>query len=309
MKNNLFQFFLSKLKTPSEIKIALPEKDDRVNQAVNILTDIGLKVVNPNSSSVPDKYIESLKKLKFSKNWPEKNLTEYLNNPFIKSLVMLRNNQIDGVVCGCTISSAEVIRNAIRIIGLKKSTNWLSSMFLMVNEKANIFFSFSDCAVIPEPTSYQLADIAKKTSEIHKLLIGEKARVAFLSFSTKGSADHYRVENVKKAAKIFGHKNPNILHEGEIQLDAALDPIISDKKINNSQLKGNANILIFPNLDAGNIGYKLVQRFGNYYACGPLLLGLNYPVNDLSRGAKVEDIVLIALITALQAEKVKYADI
>ena len=142
MKNNLFKFFLSKLKTPSEIKIALPEKDDRVNQAVNILTDIGLKVVNPNSSSPSNKYMESLKRLKFSKNWPEENLTEYLNNPFIKSLVMLRNNQIDGVVCGCTTSSAEVIRNAIRIIGLKKSTNWLSSMFLMVNAKANIFFSF-----------------------------------------------------------------------------------------------------------------------------------------------------------------------
>ena len=117
-----------------------------------------------------------------------------------------------------------------------------------------------------------------------------------------GSADHYRVSNVKKAVDIFSRNYPNINHEGEIQLDAAINREISNSKIKNSKLKGNANTLIFPNLDAGNIGYKLVQRFASYHACGPLLLGLDKPVNDLSRGATVDDIVLIVLLTALQIQ-------
>ena len=117
-----------------------------------------------------------------------------------------------------------------------------------------------------------------------------------------GSADHYRVSNVKKAVDIFSRNYPNINHEGEIQLDAAINREVSNSKIKNSKLKGNANTLIFPNLDAGNIGYKLVQRFGGYTACGPILLGLNKPVNDLSRGSTVEDIVLISIITALQVK-------
>ena len=128
-------------------------------------------------------------------------------------------------------------------------------------------------------------------------------RLPFLSFSTKGSAEHYRVKNVQDAVKIFGKKYNQMTHEGEIQLDAALDSAVAIKKINNSTLKGNANILIFPNLDAANIGYKLVQSFAFYYACGPLLMGLNKPVNDLSRGAKVEDIVLVTLLTALQIQR------
>ena len=314
MKSNLINFFSSKIKLPSQIRIALPEKDKRIIDAGKILSEIGLEIfyttpIQQHRTRKTDEYIEILRKLDFSKNWPEENLVKYLKDPFISSLVMLKNNEIDGVVCGCDMPSSDVIRNAIRIIGLEKSTKWLSSMFLMIDQASDRMFSFSDCAVIPEPTSNQLSDIAEKTSKIHHILTGDKPRVAFLSFSTKGSADHYRVINVRKAVEIFAHRNPDIIHEGEVQLDAAIDSDVSDKKINKSQLKGAANILIFPNLDAGNIGYKLVQRFGNYFACGPLLLGLNYPVNDLSRGSSVEDIVLIALITAIQAEKGKDANI
>lgn len=309
MKNNLINFFLSKIKLPTQVKIALPERDDRIKQAGKILSDMGLEICHINSNPQSDKHIQLLKKLDFSKNWPDKNLIEYLKNPFIASLVMLKNNEIDGVVCGCDMSSSEVIRNTIRIIGLEKSTKWLSSMFLMIDQNSDRMLSFSDCAVIPEPTSNQLSDIAEKTSRLHHILTGSIPKVAFLSFSTKGSANHYRVDNVRKAVDIFSRKHSDIIHDGEIQLDAAIDSNVSDKKINESQLKGDANILIFPNLDAGNIGYKLVQRFGNYFACGPLLLGTNHPVNDLSRGASVEDIVLISLITAIQAEKKKDANI
>ena len=305
MNSKLINFFSSKIKSPSQIRIALPEEDDRINKAGKVLSDIGLDISYVKSHSQSDKYANLLRRLDFSKNWPNKNLIEYLNDPFITSLVMLRNNDVDGVVCGCTLASSEVIRNSIRIIGLEKSTKWLSSMFLMIDENLDRVFSFADCAVIPEPTSNQLSDIAEKAGQFHYVLTNDKPKVAFLSFSTKGSANHYRVDNVRKAVEIFARKNPNILHEGEIQLDAAIVPSVSDKKNHNSKLKGDANTLIFPNLDAGNIGYKLVQRFGKYFACGPLLLGLNRPVNDLSRGASVEDIVLIALITAIQAEKKK----
>ena len=309
MDNKLTNFFSSKIKSPSKIKIALPERDGRIKMAGKILADIGLQISYVESNPHLDKHVKLLKKLDFSKNWPNENLIEYLNNPFITSLIMLRNNDVDGVVCGCTLESSEVIRNSIRIIGLEKSTKWLSSMFLMIGENLDRVFSFADCAVIREPTSNQLSNIAEKAGQFHYMLTNDKPKVAFLSFSTKGSANHYRVDNVRKAVEIFGRGNPDILHEGEIQLDAAIVPSVSDKKNHNSKLKGDANTLIFPNLDAGNIGYKLVQRFGNYFACGPLLLGLNHPVNDLSRGASVEDIVLIALITAIQAEKRKNAHI
>ena len=215
---------------------------------------------------------------------------------------MLKNNNINGVVCGCTMSTADIIRNAIRIIGIDESSKWITSMFLMIEQKTNRFLTFSDCAVIPEPTSEQLVEIAKKSSSMHYRITKEEPNIAFLSFSTMGSADHYRVSNVKKAVDIFSRNHPDINHEGEIQLDAAINREISNSKIKNSKLKGNANTLIFPNLDAGNIGYKLTQQLAGYYACGPLLLGLRKPVNDLSRGATVEDIVMISLITAIQCE-------
>ena len=182
-------------------------------------------------------------------------------------------------------------------------------MFLMVSQNGKKFFTFSDCAVIPEPSPEQLVEIAYQSSLMHKSILNESPKIAFLSFSTKGSADHYRVKNIQKAVKIFSKKHPNIEFEGELQVDAALDPIVSKNKIQNSKLKGDANILIFPNLDAGNIGYKLVQRFASYFACGPLLLGLEKPVNDLSRGSTVEDIVLISILTAIQSERAKDANI
>ena len=145
---------------------------------------------------------------------------------------------------------------------------------------------------------------------MYNLLLEIDPRIAFLSFSTNNSADHYRVKNVQNATEIFGKLYPDIIHDGEIQLDAAINPIVATAKKNkNTKLNGDANILIFPNLDAGNIGYKLAQYFGGYFACGPLLLGLKKNVNDLSRGATVDDIVLTSLITALQWERKEIANV
>ena len=301
--NNLFEFLTARIKNPSIITLSLPESDERIDDAVKILNDMGLNIItNDSIPSLSEQHISDIQTLKFVENWPEKDLVTFLKNPYIKSLVMLNNNDIDGVVCGCTMSTADIIRNAIRIIGIDESSKWITSMFLMVDKKTNNFLTFSDCAVIPEPSSEQLVEIAKKSGSMHSKITKEEPNIAFLSFSTMGSADHYRVSNVKKAVDIFSRNYPNINHEGEIQLDAAINREVSNSKIKNSKLKGNANTLIFPNLDAGNIGYKLTQQLAGYYACGPLLLGLKKSVNDLSRGATVEDIVMISLITAIQCE-------
>ena len=311
LKNNLLlNKFAQKINNPSDIKIILPESNDRIFRASEILNDIGITIlIREDVEGAKIESLSILKKLKFAKNWPQEDLLEYSNHPYIKSLLLLKENEVGGVVCGSELSSAEVIRGALRIIGLKNSVKNLSSMFLMISRNGNNFFTFSDCAVIPEPSPEQLAEIAYQSSLMHNMILNENAKVAFLSFSTRGSADHYRVKNIQKAVEIFSKKYPNIEYEGEVQVDAALDPIVAKNKIQDSKLKGNANILIFPNLDAGNIGYKLVQRFASYYACGPLLLGLKKPVNDLSRGSTVEDIVLISILTAIESERARDANV
>ena len=299
----MFDFLVDRLRRPSEITLSIPEYDSRVSKAKDILESIGINVISHDTlPGLSGNEIESIRSLKFLENWPKEDFDSYINAPYIKSLILLKNNKVDAVVSGCTMPTADIIRNAIRIIGMDYKSKWISSMFLMINQSRDKMLTFSDCAVIPEPNSEQLSEIAEKASNMHCKITGEDPSIAFLSFSTKGSADHYRVTNVRNAVDIFTKKNPTIDCEGEIQLDAAINQGISKSKIEDSKLKGNANTLIFPNLDAGNIGYKLVQELAGYYACGPLLLGLKRPVNDLSRGATIEDIVMISLITAIQYE-------
>jgi phosphate acetyltransferase len=170
----------------------------------------------------------------------------------------------------------------------------------MISPNADAAYTFADCAVIPEPTSDQLASIAGESASNHSLLTGEEPRVAFLSFSTKGSANHRRVSHVKDAVKKFSEKHPNILHDGELQLDSALVPAVAANKAKDSPLAGKASVLIFPSLEAGNIAYKITERLAGYTALGPLLQGLNKPVHDLSRGCSSADIVNVATIAAMQ---------
>jgi phosphate acetyltransferase len=170
----------------------------------------------------------------------------------------------------------------------------------MISPDGDNAYTFADCAVIPDPDSKQLASIAAESAEFHHFLTGEEPVVAFLSFSTKGSASHYRVDRVREAVEIFGKKYPQIIHDGEVQVDAAIIPEVNKLKIPNSPINGEANVLIFPNLDAGNIAYKITQRLGGYFAWGPLLQGLNKPVHDLSRGCSVDDIINVSAIAALQ---------
>ena len=282
--------------------IVLPEiNDERISKAGEQLSSMGFNLVNieDNKENV-DIYLDYLNQLSFTDNWPAENLREYLNDPLHFAMVMVACDDADCVVAGAVTSSSEVIRSAIRIIGIRPASNHVSSIFLMISPDGTHAYTFGDCAVIPEPDSKQLASIAAESAEFHQFLTGEEPRVAFLSFSTKGSASHYRVDKVQDAVKIFGNKYPQIIHDGEIQVDAAIIPEVNTIKIPNSPLNGEANVLIFPNLDAGNIAYKITERLGGYSAWGPLLQGLNKPIHDLSRGCSVDDIINVSAIAALQ---------
>ena len=288
----------------SDAKIIIPEVTDlRVKKALVKLQKLGFEVVDiKEMTHHKDKYLEYLNSLAFTKHWPKNNLVEYLDNPLNFSMSMVACNDADCLIAGAITSSSEVIRAAIRVIGIKPKVNCVSSIFLMISPDGKRAFTFADCAVIPEPDSNQLVSIAAESANFHFLLTSETPKVAFLSFSTKGSANHYRVDKVKEATKIFNNKYPDIVHDGELQVDAAVDPTINKIKVSNSPIKGDANVLIFPNLDAGNIAYKLTQKLGGYTAFGPLLQGLKKPVHDLSRGCTIDDIVNVAAIAALQKD-------
>jgi len=293
----------------SGARIVLPEiNDKRVQEAVTKLNSSGFEVINhADFQNNFDTYLDYINAIPFTDNWPEKNLRDYLDDPLHFSMAMTACDDADGVIAGAATPSSEVIRSAIRIIGIHPNAKNVSSIFFMIAPQGVTAYTFADCAVIPEPDSKQLAAIAGDSAEFHQLLTGEEPKVAFLSFSTKGSASHYRVDRVREAVEIFAHKYPNIIHDGEVQVDAAIVPQINQKKIPGSPIKGKANVLIFPNLDAGNIAYKITQRMGGYSAWGPLLQGLNKPVHDLSRGCSIDDIINVSAIAALQRNI--YADL
>ena len=226
---------------------------------------------------------------------------ELASSPLYTAGFMVATGLVDGAVAGSQSTTSDVLRAGIVTIGTRPTTSTVSSFFLMIWPGGGQVLTYSDCGVIPQPTSEQLVDIARDASLNHELLTGERSRIAFLSFSTKGSADHESLNDIRNAATAFKALYPEMISDGELQVDAAMVPSIAQLKAPESPVLGQANVLIFPDLNAGNIAYKLTQRLAGATALGPIIQGLAKPYCDLSRGCSAEDIVNVASITAIMA--------
>lgn len=267
----------------------------------------GIELINPATSPRLEEYASLLFELRKSKGMTEEEAKKTALIPNYFGTLMIKSGHADGMVSGANHSTADTVRPALQIIKSAHKDRAVSSFLVMVsNDKPYVF---SDCAITINPSAKELADIALETS-ISAAKFGFEPKVAMLSFSTYGSGKGEQVNKVVEATRLAKEalqsdefKNMKIELDGELQADAALDMVVARKKAPASHVAGNANVLIFPNLEAGNIGYKLLQRLGGCEAYGPMLQGLNAPVNDLSRGAFAEDIVGVIAITALQAVK------
>ena len=269
----------------------------------------GVDIINPLTSNKKEEYKQKLYELRKNKGMTLEQAEELLKEPIYFGMMMLKdeNSKADGLVSGAAHSTANTLRPALQILKTKPGTKLVSAFFVMCVPDCeygeNGTFIFGDSGLNQNPTADELSDIAISSAESFKGLVQKEAKVAMLSYSTKGSAKSELTEKVIEATKLVKEKETNLIVDGELQLDAAIVPEIAASKAPDSPLKGEANVLIFPDLDAGNIGYKLVQRLAKAEAYGPLCQGIAKPVNDLSRGCSADDIVGVVAITAVQAQE------
>ncbi|MGN0395319.1 MAG: phosphate acetyltransferase, partial [Coprococcus sp.] len=267
----------------------------------------GAEFVNPATCEKFDTYVDMLVEMRRKKGMtPEKARDLLLNNGLYFGCMMVKNDDADGMVAGAINASADVLRAALQTLKTAPGTRIVSAFFLVVvpdcDMGANGTFVFSDAGLNQSPSASELADIAEQSAKSFNLLVGEEPIVAMLSHSTKGSASHPDVDKVVEATNIVKAEYPDLKVDGELQSDAALVPEVAAAKAPGSEVAGHANVLVFPDLDAANIGYKLVQRLAKADAYGPVTQGISKPVNDLSRGCSADDIVGVVAITAIQAQ-------
>lgn len=289
--------------------VIVGNKDDIKNRAKDL--DLSkAEIIDPKGSDLIETYSDLFVELRGHKGMTKNQAIDLLtNDPLYFGAALVKDNKADGMVAGAINSTANVLRAGLQIIGTAKDVKVVSSMFLMIVPNCEFGFRygdsgilcFADCALIQDPSSQELAQIAISSSQTFTQLTGEKARVALLSHSTYGSACHAKIDKVLEALKIAKKEAPNLDIDGELQLDAAIVPSVGRSKAPDSKIAGDANVLVFPDLDSGNIGYKLVQRLAKAEAYGPVTQGMAKPINDLSRGCYSDDIVGTIAITALQA--------
>lgn len=269
----------------------------------------GAQIVDPEEFDSFEHYVETLYELRKAKGMtPEKARETLLSDYLTFGVMMVKCNDADGMVAGACHATADTLRPALQILKTAPGVKLVSGFFIMDVPNCEYgdhgTFLFADCGLNQDPTAEELAAIADTSSKSFKSLIGSKPIIAMLSHSTKGSAKHPLVDKVVEATRIAHEQYPNLCIDGELQADAALVPSVAKSKSPGSEAGGKANVLIFPNLDCGNIGYKLVQRLGGAEAYGPMLQGIAKPVNDLSRGCSWQDIVGVVALTAVQAQLV-----
>lgn len=289
-------------------KITLLGNEEEIKKANPDVDLSGVEIVDPATSEKRAEYASLLYSLRKAKGMTEEEAEKLSYDNTYFGVLMLKAGDVDGLVSGACHSTANTLRPGLQIVKAAPGVPLVSSYFLMIApECGNPYcedgaYIYSDCGLNENPSSEQLAEIALISAKTAKQIAGLDPRVAMLSFSTKGSAKHADIDKVTAALAIAKEKAPDLAIDGELQLDAAIVPAVAKSKAPGSKVAGHANVLIFPDLDAGNIGYKLTERLGGFMAVGPLCQGFAKPINDLSRGCKAEDIVAAVAITALQTQ-------
>ncbi|MDA3816122.1 MAG: phosphate acetyltransferase [Prolixibacteraceae bacterium] len=286
--------------------ILLGTKDEIDAKVKELGVDVSAaEVVDPKTDSRRDKYAGMMVEIRKKKGLTKEEALTLLNDPLYFGPMMIKAGDADGELAGAINATGDVLRPAFQYVKTLPGVSVVSGAFLMFVDKKfghDGVLVFADCAVMPDPDAPQLAEIAITSAATAKSIVGLEPRVAMLSFSTKGSAKHPFVDKVVEATKIAKEKAPDLMIDGELQLDAAIIKEVGEMKAPGSHVAGKANVLVFPGLEAGNIGYKLVQRLAGAEAIGPVLQGMAAPINDLSRGCSVTDIVNMVAVTANQAQ-------